>query len=264
MNTYFHEEKHYYDLSEKLSGIVALIAIDLQRYNLSSKQKLHLNFMAKAVTTLKGIHALWESECFQECYVLDRCMSDRLFHLQDLIDNDSYQDFEDYTFVKMYKTRDKIKGSTDSKEFKKYLSESSENRKKFHELSKGKLKYQRPKIEDVAKRLDMKFLYDQGYNLKSSAVHPMFDDGERELKLMLNPNYMDQLPDNRDILHNSLFYAVFIVKMAMMGLGYKWRTPVVDFLDQAMNFLSCEDNNYLLPFMEIIQYSKDNITLSDG
>lgn len=84
----------------------------------------------------------------------------------------------------------------------------------------------------------MPFLYDLGYDLTSGAVHPMFNDGEKELNLMLDPEYHLRMPDHRDILHNSLLYAHVIINTAMGAIGYQWRKPVIEFTDDLQAFLA--------------------------
>ena len=239
MKLNYHEVENYDFAATKLYTFIALLSSELLKESLSKPQKLHVNFMAKSVTLLKGIHTLWHSECFDECYVLQRCLSDRLFHLKDLVDKECYQEFEDFSFYKTYQSRQKLRSNSDFPEYRKLVNISAADNRKFQEISKNKVTYKRPKAEEIAKKLlDMPFLYDLGYDLTSGAVHPMFNDGEKELNLMLDPEYHLRMPDHRDILHNSLLYAHVIINTAMGAIGYQWRKPVIEFTDDLQAFLA--------------------------
>ena len=47
-------------------------------------------------------------------------------------------------------------------------------------LSKNLPVWQRPKAEEVAKQLNMRFLYRFGYDFGSTHVHPMANDGQQD------------------------------------------------------------------------------------
>lgn len=261
MESDYKSVDEYYSLSESLAGVIALLACDLVQTNLTERQKVHIQYMAKSVTTLKGVFSLWNADCFDECYVLQRCMADRVFHLHDLIENNRFQHFEEFSFCKLFEARDKLRANPELKYLRNQIKDTKENRARYHHLKKAGLKYKRPKAKVVATNLDMKFLYDHGYDIASMAVHPMYNDGEQELQMMINPEFKNQMVDKRDVIHNSLLYAVYTINKSMGDIGFRWCKPVIDFFDQTLEFLKSEESCYEAPFLRIVSCSKNNMPL---
>ena len=144
------------------------------------------NFIARAVIALKGVFQLWEIEDYQDCWVIYRCMLDRLFHLHDLITKDEFALFESWSFMQLYNARNKIR-SDQSLKIKidpKFFKDSPEDKQRYQDLLKCRPEWERPFAEEVAKHMKLEPLYKYGYDYASTLVHPMATDGEFDFVLL--------------------------------------------------------------------------------
>lgn len=67
------------------------------------------NFLARADTTARAVFKLWEIHDFQDCWVLHRCLLDRLFYLRFLTRTDSFSNFEEWSFHEQYKAVNRVR-----------------------------------------------------------------------------------------------------------------------------------------------------------
>lgn len=123
------------------------------------------NFVARGMTCTQSIFAAWDAGRQQDAWVLHRSLLDRLFHLHHLGETDGFSDFEEFSFLSMYETRHhllsdpdmRIKAPANLKE----LQES--NRAKYDAIVSKQSRWRRPAAREVAKSMDLDFLYRFGY-----------------------------------------------------------------------------------------------------
>ncbi|HCE3433789.1 TPA: hypothetical protein NG611_004498 [Vibrio parahaemolyticus] len=238
---YFHTLESYVSALQSFERVVEVIIRSSTDIVNEASQTLQINFTAKTVKQVRAVLALWHAECFDECYIIQRCILDRLFHLKDLNDKQCYDDFDDFSFYKTFQTYDKIRNDPSFSHIKGLLKPTKGESKRFQQLSKSKLKYQRPKAQHVAKKLELDFLYHQGYDWASTTVHPMFSDGEQDVRLLLQPSLKVEISQNLDVIHNSLLYAQLIVNEALVELNLIWRSTINKFMDALFAFLNGHD-----------------------
>ena len=129
---------------------------------------------------------------------LHRCLLDRLFHLSYLREKNEFELFEAWSFLEQYESLNRVRSDP---EFGRNLdgvgfSVTTEQKERARTLSRDRPIWRRPKAEDVAKRLDMRFLYSYGYDYASRHIHPMANDGMQDFftitKLKPAPDFPDQ------------------------------------------------------------------------
>ena len=156
---------------------------------------------------------------------------------------DSFSQFEDFSFVKTYEARERLLRDPDmTKKIPASLSELQKAGKARYQKikSKGRL-WSRPKAKDVAKEMDMGFLYTLGYDYGSTHIHPMAEDGESDYELLITPEMKREPLTDETVLRNSLIIQTMLIREGMNGTTVQWRRIVYDFLDQIMR--SLEDGN---------------------
>ncbi|HHX8301572.1 TPA: hypothetical protein ACVOZB_004460 [Vibrio diabolicus] len=84
-------------------------------------------------------------------------------------------------------------------------------------------------------------MYHQGYDWASTTVHPMFSDGEQDVRLLFQPSLKVEISQNLDVIHNSLLYAQLIVNEALVELNFIWRYTINKFMDALSAFLNGHD-----------------------
>ncbi len=203
--------------------------------------------------SLKGIFSLWEIENYQDCWVLYRSLQDRFFHINHLNENNLFKEFSDWSFYEQMKSHNLMKSDLDFKgTFEDIaLNNSSKNKDRYKYLSKNKPSWRRPKARDVAKEMDMGFLYKFGYDLASAHVHPMANDGQEDFHTITKIPPIHKFPSHITVINNSILICTMIIQEAMNGSSFKWRRVLWDYIDQIRSFLDVGSNDYQLTFIKL-------------
>ncbi len=164
-----------------LSGI---LLFEFARHNETppARDLIARNFIARADTMVRGIFQLWEIKDYSDCWVVHRCLLDRLFHLHALNENDQFDLFEDWSFKMQYEAANRLRSDLDLKGQLEGLVDNltAEQKARYQRLVNNPPDWRRPKAEDVAKAMDLTFLYKYGYHFASQYVHPMANDGQED------------------------------------------------------------------------------------
>ncbi len=178
---------------------------------------------------------------------------DRLFHLRHLQQNDEFEVFEAWSFLEQYNAVNRVRSDT---EFSgalasKLFSLTPEQKERARSLAKNPPVWQRPKGEDAAKALDMRFLYRFGYDFGSTHVHPMANDGQQDFYTITKLEPAPDFPDHRCVLSNTLLVATMLVQQGLNASTLSWRALVYDFLDDIRRLLDIGVEDYKLSFMKL-------------
>jgi len=231
------------DKIDTLAVYTGMLVISLTKISQDKRDIIIRNFIARGMVCTQSILRLWRTNDEQGAWILHRTLMDRLFHLHALIQKDSFSQFEDFSFVKTYEARERLLCDPDmAKKIPASLSELQKTGKtRYQEIkSKGRL-WSRPKAEDVAKEMNMLFLYNLGYDYGSTHIHPMAQDGESDYELLITPEMKRKPLTDETVLRNSLIIQTMLIQEGMNGTTVRWRRIVYDFLDQIMR--SLEDGN---------------------
>ncbi len=184
---------------------------------------------------------------------MHRCLLDRLFHLSHLQEHNQFEAFETWSFLEQYNALNRVRsdpefsGARESKMFA--LTPESKERAKT--LSENPPVWQRPKAEDVAKKLNMRFLYRFGYDFSSMHVHPMANDGQEDFFTITKLEPAPAFPDQRSVISNTLLVGTMIVQEGLNASTLSWRRVVYDFLDDLRLFLDRGADDYKLSFVKL-------------
>jgi len=122
--------------------------------------------------------------------------------------------------------------------------------------------WQRPKAEDVAKQLDMRFLYRFGYDFASTHVHPMANDGDQDFYTIAKLKPAHEFPDQRSVLSNTLLVATMIMQEGLNASSLRWRALVYDCVADLRLFLDKGALERMLSFVRLGRMIESGMTLS--
>jgi hypothetical protein len=228
-----------------LAVYTGMVLIALTRISQSKRDIIIRNFIARGMICTQSILKLWIANDEQGAWILHRTLMDRLFHLHTLIRHDSFSNFEDFSFARTYEAHDRLLSDPDMKNtIPDSLGELQKSGKtRYQEIkAKGKI-WERPRAQEVAKEMDMLFLYNLGYDYGSTHVHPMAEDGENDYEILITPERKRKPLTDEIVLRNTLIVQTMLIQEGMNGTKVRWRKIVYDFLDQIR--LSVEDGNIL-------------------
>jgi len=196
------------------------------------------NFIARGMACVDSIALVWRSGSEPDAWILHRSLLDRLFHLHDLVANDSFLSFEKWSFISMYEARHKLLSAPEMREkvTPGLRQLQIANREKYQRLLAEKPSWTRPKALDVAKVMGLRFLYDFGYDYASTHVHPMASDGEEDAARLITPPHEQQLPDPT-VIRNSILVQTLLTQEALNASTLRWRAIVYNFLDELRTYL---------------------------
>ncbi len=251
----------YRKFEETLHSFGQMVLFSMAQFPASTKDTIIRNFISRTLVMLKGIFQLWEIEDYQDCWVIYRCMLDRLFHLNQLVENDEFEVFDDWSFKKQYEMRSNVRGDSlyKSRLLSEFWKDTPEQKSRMQKLQANKPEWKRPFAKETAIKMNLKPLYDYGYDYGSTLVHPMSNDGQRDFVNLTNLGDKNDFPDERVVIHNSSMVALLILREGMDGSGLLWRHFISDILEDFLKFFDNEAKDYEASFIRIIAHGPDII-----
>lgn len=245
--------EQYQEAAETLHAIDAVLLFEFAREKRGIRDTIIGNFIARTDMMARAIFRLWELQDYQDCWILLRCLLDRFFHLWHLQQNDQFELFEAWSRLEQYKAINRVRSDPEfiSARESKLFALTAEQKERAGALAKEALSWQRPKPEEVAKSLDMRFLYRFGYDFASMHVHPMANDGEQDFYTTTKLEPTPDFPDQRAILSNTLLVASIVVQHGLNASTLARRTVVFDFLDDLKRFLETGADDYKVSFLKL-------------
>jgi hypothetical protein len=223
-------------MKESLSQLVNYIIVELMAKADNKKVQLFMYSLARAVVQIDSIFTLYEKGYGSDSLILFRTQIERLLTLHYVIDNDSINEYDDYSFVQNFEARNNVKSDSKRNETlnQEFWRESKSRIERYQRLKKKGKFWERPKayqLEEISKNHGIHELYKYGYNNASGEVHPLASDGFEELSLVsgIKPKNHQEL-DSRPIINNALVVFLAIVDLAIDEMGYGWRMEVFNFL----------------------------------
>ncbi len=243
----------YEEALRALDGVYGMVLFEFAREVRSDRDVIVRNSVARAATMAKAIFRLWEIEDYQDCWILHRCLLERLFHLAHLRETDGFELFEAWSFLQQYEALNRVKSDP---EFSRGLagvefSVTPEQKKRACVLSGNRPNWRRPKAEDVARRLDMRFLYRYGYDYASRHVHPMADDGVQDFYRITKLKPAPDFPDERVLLSNTILICTVLLQEALNASTLAWRRLLFDFIDELRSSLATGVKAYRVSFVKL-------------
>jgi len=254
-------EKDYNFLFESLEMLYVFVLGMYLRINdeIELKDNCIECYLARGLNCLKSINALCKNRCFSDSWVIYRVLLERLFYLRYLNETNEYRVFDDWSFLQSIKYRNHIMSD---EEFKDRVSKSEielleVEKDRYEKLDNKTIDWKRPRMEDVAKSMKMKFLYDYGYSHASTSVHPLIRDGiEDFLDFTKLGTYK---PETIEILQkNTILIGTMLIQEGLNNSNYKWMSIVYDCIDGIRNELDDHKIENYLPMKKLIGMFKEN------
>jgi len=257
----YHSYEDYELASNSLRAVCGMVLFSFAEYECSNKDLIIRNFIAKSSMSLKGIFSLWEIESYYDCWILYRALLDRYLHLSHIGENNEFEQFDDWSFFKQMVSHNHVRSDA---RFKSELDNpvyniSKEQKERLRALSKNKPKWKRPKAEQVAKDLDMDFIYKFGYDMASMHVHPMANDGQQDFYTITKLKSDIDFPSRITVLNNSILVVTMLLQDSMYLTNFRWRPVVLDFINDIRKFLSQGDLTYRHTFKKIAELFPENL-----
>lgn len=239
----------YAQAAQAFHGICGIILFEFAQRGTRGTGKRDViirNFIARTDMMVRAIMRLWELQDYQDCWILHRCLLDRLFHLCHLNEFDQFDVFEQWSFLQQYRALNLACSDPafSQRPEARSFAATREQKIRGRTLEENPPKWQRPKAERVANRLGLHFLYRFGYDLASTHVHPMASDGEQDFFSITKLESDAEFPDQRSVLSNTLLVASMIVQEALNASSLRWRALVYNILDEMRKFLGTGEDRY--------------------
>jgi hypothetical protein len=238
---------------DTLSVFCGVVLLSFTQHGRGLRDTIARNFVARGMRCTQSILAVWKAGSEQDAWILHRTLVDRLLHLHYLSDTDSFQSFEDYSFVSMFEARQRLLSEPLMRSKipigLKGLQEA--NKARYDQRSDTKSRWRRPRASAVATDMKLGFLYQIGYDYASTHVHPMADDGEGDfLALVVGPGPQPTLDST--VVKNSILVQCVLVRESINVSSMRWRNFVWDFLDQIIEFIGTGNVEYQTTMLKII------------
>jgi hypothetical protein len=259
----------YSEALEAFHIAAGIVLFEFARDGCGNRDLIVRNCIARADVALRAVFRLWDLKDYQDCWVLNRCLLDRLFHLRHLQNTDSFDTFEKWSFLEQYKAINRVKSDPELEGVGRHplYKLSDEQKKRATDLVRNPPEWHRPKAEAIAKEMDMRFLYVYGYDFASTHVHPMANDGEQDFyeitRLEPRPSY----PDQRSVLANTFLVATMIVQEGLNSSSLRWRALVYDMFENLRRFLDRGSTEYRQSLMKMASAVRQGVVMcqkSDG
>lgn len=253
----------YREALEVFHAASVIILFEFARQEQNTRDNIICNFIARTDTMTRAVFRLWDIQDYQDCWIVYRCLMDRLFHLSSLGKNNRFDVFEEWSFLEQCNAINRVRSDPECKGAlkSKLFNLTPEQKKRLKALSKNPPVWQRPKAEEVAKQLDMQFLYRLGYDFASMHVHPMANDGLQDFFSITKLEPAPDFPDQRSVLSNTLLIGKMIVQEGLNSSTLSWRAIVYDFLDHLLEFLDTGDETYKISFSKLSKLFGENVPL---
>jgi len=258
--------EQYNEAADAIHVLSGMLLFEFARHSetAATRDLIVRNFIARADTMVRGLLRLWEIKDYGDCWIIHRALLDRLFHLRALNDNDQFDLFDDWSFKMQYEAANRLRSDLDLKGQLKGLVDdlTTEQKARYQQLVKAPPDWRRPKAEDVARAMDLMFLYRYGYDFASQHVHPMANDGQEDFfnitRLEPRPNF----PESGMVLSNSILAASLVVQEALNASTLLWCRVVYDAVDGVRKVLLSASPEHLLPLAKVSKMFEERIPLA--
>ncbi len=249
----YRTAEEYRRATESFAGLSGLLLFGFARHPLGKKNLIIQNFIARTIMMVRSVMTLWDLGNVQDCWILHRCITDRYFHLVSLGKTDSYELFDDWSFMKQFEARNRLRSDPKCRDMidLPLFSPTEEEKARYAALKSAPPQWRRPKAEDVAKQLNMEFIYNYSYDYASSHVHPMANDGLEEFYAITKLEPKPDFPSQISVLHNSLLIGCLLVNEALNQSDFRWMAVVYDFYGHLLNHIDNGSTDYLVTLAKI-------------
>ncbi len=254
--------------------IVVTISVVLFEYGslfskdpkLARKGPISANFLARSARQLQAIDLLAATDHVASGWALYRSLLERYLLYEHLCEKNQFTVFDDWCFKKYYELENRIRSSVDlnKKAEVRYRDFVLKGKDRYLRISKDPLvrSWRRPDPEASAKTLDLKFLYDAGYDYASGLVHPMSVDGHNDYFRLMGRDDEVQDEGASVLLGNSQLIVTMHLQPFLNQPELNWRQVLYDLVDALRRSIKNPEENVLIPFQKVLHLSKEGFGLA--
>jgi hypothetical protein len=78
----YHTPEQYEEAFEALNGIAGAMLFEFNQHGEGHRDTIIRNFIARSLMMGRAVFKLYRLEDYHDCWILHRCLLDRLFHLE--------------------------------------------------------------------------------------------------------------------------------------------------------------------------------------
>ncbi len=258
----YRKYDEYKQLQETLDAFCGIVLFSFAKDKCETKDLILRNTVARTSMSLKGIFAQWDIQNYQDGWSIYRNILDRFFHIEHIAQNKQFQEFDDWSVYQQAIKQNLIKSDD---RFQNLVSQSlsPEMKSRIKKLLQNKPSWKRPKAKDVAKNMEMDFLYKYGYDMATMHTHLMSDDGEQDFYTITGLTSSKGFPDQMVLLHNSLLSLTLIIQSVFNYSSFRWMTIMYDFVEQLRDSLQSGNQDYGITFVKIAKAFDESLILCE-
>lgn len=262
-NSQYRSVSSYTRAAYALKDFTKIILYSYAQFTNETRDIVIRNFIARSIVALNGLLHLWRVQDYHDCWLLYRAILDRYFHLESLGQTDTFDQFEEWCFQKRYKYKQsclndpELEGKIDVKDF----TPSKEDQVRYSEISNRNINWRRPRIKEIAARMNLDFLYFYGYDFASSYVHPTATEGQEDYSRLTHID-TGKFADNQiTVIHNAFLVTNMIIDAGLRYSRLQWRRPILEFIEDVFSFLHGGPEKFTSDIDKILHLINNNMAL---
>lgn len=172
---------------------------------------------------------------------LYRMQIERYLYLEYLIKTDSFKAFSDWSYVKAFDMRNNMRSEKDlgQHDDSALLKNSTEDVARYKKIKETGHNWHEPDLKKLAKELNLKIIYNFGYDVGSSYIHPRAEEGIRDCYRYVNKEIKDEWRLDR-IIANSILICNSVLRLSIFYSNIDWGKYMNLYLNTISNYLSSE------------------------
>lgn len=206
-----------------------------KRPDLSRKGPISANFLARSARQLQAIYLLAEHDHVACGWQLYRSLLERYLLYVKLNEKNEFAVFDDWCFKRYYEYENRLRSSPDLKKIVDVQQRDfvQRGKERYDRVSRepAVCAWRRPDVETSAKSLNLKFLYDAGYDYASGLVHPMSTDGYNDYLRLVAKVEMVKDEGKAILVGNSQLIVTMLLRQFLNQPEFNWRHVLYDLID---------------------------------
>lgn len=249
--------EEYENIVEVLHAFSGMVLFEFAKHETATREIILRNFVARAYVMVRAVLTLWKLNDWQDAFIIYRALLDRLFHVHHLGESDEFDAFSDWSFFQQFNALNALRSDPRFVQALKLegFQPTVKQKERVRELSKNPPKWKRPKAERVARDMDLDFLYKYGYDLASTHVHPMANDGQEDFYTITGIEPSTQFPNQIAVLSNSILVGLLTIQDCLNYSRFKWRRLVFDQVTTLLEGVGTGSKDYQITFAKLANFS---------
>lgn len=132
--------------TDGLFAFCGMLLFEFAKQQCDTKNLILRNLIARTAVSVRGIMQLWLIGDVQDCWVLHRCLMDRLFHLRHLGSTKEYELFDDWSFYQQFNALSRVRSDQEfgAEHRTPAFSPTPEQKARYEKLSKNPPQFKTP------------------------------------------------------------------------------------------------------------------------